>query len=132
VLLTSTQADSIASMNRRYAYRSDSVWAPVSRYFARLPENYQEDEAYDRYLTARRAQVDLLATVGPAVRDLLTPEQRRKLPLSVLNSLDTRYLSSIRNGTGLYVSGNGFGTPFGIGGPGIPLGAQMIEFAVMR
>ena len=130
--LTSTQADSIASMNRRYAYRSDSVWAPVSRYFAGLPANYQEDEAYDRYLAARRAQVDLLATIGPSVRDLLTPEQRRKLPLSVLYSLDTRYLSSIRNGSGIYVSGGQFGTPLGLGGVGIPPGIQMVEFAVMR
>jgi hypothetical protein len=134
--LTSTQADSIASMNRRYAYRSDSVWAPVSRYFAGLPANYQEDEAYDRYLAARRAQVDLLATIGPSVRDLLTPEQRRKLPPVVLNSLDTRYLSSIRNGTGLYVSGNGFGTPFGIAGGGMGmsfgLAEQVMVMSVMR
>jgi len=130
--LTSTQADSIASMNRRYAYRSDSVWAPVSRYFAGLPANYQEDEAYDRYLAARKAQVDLLATIGPSVRDLLTPEQRRKLPLSVLYSLDSRYLNSIRNGSGIYVSGAQFGTPLGLGGVGIPPGIQMVEFAVMR
>ncbi|HVE35566.1 MAG TPA: TonB-dependent receptor, partial [Gemmatimonadaceae bacterium] len=38
--LTSMQADSIAAMNRRYNYRSDSLWAPVSRYFASLPEKY--------------------------------------------------------------------------------------------
>jgi len=31
--LTAVQADSIAAMNRRYNYRSDSLWAPVSRYF---------------------------------------------------------------------------------------------------
>jgi hypothetical protein len=131
--LTSTQADSIASMNRRYAYRSDSVWAPVSRYFASLPADYQEDEAYDRYLGARKAQVDLLMRIGPAIRDLLTPEQRRKLPLSVLNALDSRYLVSIRSGTGLYVSGNGFSSPglgdFRVAAMGAPV---FTEFSVIR
>ena len=42
------QADSIASMNRRYTYRSDSLWAPVARYLATLPTEYHEDEAFDR------------------------------------------------------------------------------------
>jgi hypothetical protein len=63
---------------------------------------------------ARRAQIDLLLkAVGP-VRDLLTPEQRRKLPQSVINALDPRYLISVRNGTGMYVSGSGLsgGGPF--------------------
>ena len=50
-----------------------------------------------------RAQVDLLLGGIGLVRDLLTPEQRRKLPQSVINALDPRYLASIRNRTGLYV-----------------------------
>jgi hypothetical protein len=101
--LTSTQADSIASMNRRYTYRVDSLWAPVARYLATLPTEFRATEAFDRYVRTRRAHVDLLMrTIGP-VRDLLTAEQRRKLPQSVTNFLDPRYLISIRNGTGLYV-----------------------------
>jgi hypothetical protein len=120
--LTSAQADSIASMNRRYNYRSDSIWAPVSRYLVSLSNDYQEDEAYDRFSASRRAQIDLLMNLGPAVRSLLTAEQRRKLPPTVLSTLDPRYLVSIRNGTGLYVSGNGFASPLamsGIGGGGL-------------
>jgi hypothetical protein len=103
--LTSVQADSIASMNRRYAYRTDSLWTPVARYLATLPERYRGDAAYDRYLEARRAQVDLLAQSMRALRELLTPEQRRKLPASVSNYLDPRFLQSIRNGNGMYVRG---------------------------
>ena len=90
-------------MNRRYAYRSDSLWAPVGRYLASLSADFREEEAYDRYVRARRAQIDLLLGTIGLVRDLLTPEQRRKLPQSVVNTLDPRYLTSIRNGTGLYV-----------------------------
>jgi hypothetical protein len=113
--LTSMQADSIASMNRRYTYRSDSLWAPVGRYLAALPTRFDADAAFDRYLQARRAQVDLLMHIAPAIRDLLTKEQRRKLPQSVVNILDKRYLLAIRDGIGLYVSGTGFSG--GGGGP---------------
>lgn len=103
--LTSMQADSIAAMNRRYNYRSDSLWAPVARYFATLPEKYHEDEAFDRYRQARHAQVDMLMKIVPVLNDLLTSEQKRKLPQLVVNILDPRYLVSIRDGTSLYVGG---------------------------
>jgi hypothetical protein len=106
--LTAVQSDSLASMNRRYNYRVDSVWAPVARYLAQLPEKFQRDEAYDRYLSARRAQVDMMTALAPTIRDLLTADQRRKLPPQVLNYLDPRYLASIRSGTGTYVNGTGF------------------------
>ncbi len=49
------------------------------------------------------------------MRELLTPEQRRKLPPQILNLLDRRYLVSIRNGTGTYVGGGPTGF-FGGGG----------------
>lgn len=101
--LTAVQADSLAAMNRRYTYRADSLWAPVARHLATLPTRFDEDAAYDRYVRARRAQIDMLAAVGPAIRALLTAEQRRRLPASVLNVLDPRYLDAIRSGTGTYV-----------------------------
>lgn len=112
--LTSVQADSIASVNRRYTYRADSLWAPVAAYLAALPGEFSEREAYDRYRRARRAQVEMLMEVGPTVRALLTPAQRRKLPPQVLNMLDRRYLASIRNGSGTYVGGGPAGF---FGGP---------------
>ena len=113
--LTSRQADSIAAMNRRYTYRTDSIWAPVARYLAALPTRFDEDLAYDRYLRARHAQIDMLIRIVPAIRALLTDEQRRKLPPQIVNVLDPRYLVSVRNGTGLYVGGSSFG-PGGFGG----------------
>ncbi|AHG91903.1 hypothetical protein J421_4366 [Gemmatirosa kalamazoonensis] len=107
--LTSVQADSIASMNRRYTYRTDSLWTPVARWLAALPEHYRSDEAYDRYLAARRAQMDLLSQSMRLLRDLLTPEQRRKLPQSVTNYLDPRYLRFIRDGNGMYLNAGSSG-----------------------
>jgi hypothetical protein len=105
--LTAGQADSIAVMNRRYTYRSDSLWAPVGQYLGSLGNAFNLDEAYDRYMRARRAQVDMLMRLAPAVNALLTPEQKRRLPPQVVNFLDHRYLLSIRNGTNTFVGGGG-------------------------
>ena len=44
--------------------------------------------------------------VVPVLNQLLTAEQKRKLPQLVVNILDPRYLVSIRDGTSLYVGGN--------------------------
>jgi hypothetical protein len=107
------QADSLASMNRRYLFRSDSLWAPIARYYANLGERFDEGEVYDRYIRARRTQIDMLTQVVGLVRELLSPEQKRKLPQLVVNALDPRYLASIRDGNSLYLGQSlpGFGIP---------------------
>jgi hypothetical protein len=97
--LSGPQADSIATMNRRYVISLDSIWSPVAKYLAALPDNYNKDEAYARYQRAREASVDMLIKVVPDIKRVLTPEQRRKLPASIASYLDTRYLASIRSGT---------------------------------
>jgi hypothetical protein len=118
--LTAKQADSIASLNRWYTLRNDSIWAPVAKYLGTLPDRYDEGAAYDRYINARHATVDLLTKIGPEVKNLLTPEQRRKLPAFVASYLEPRYLASIRSGTATFV-GSMFpmmGAPVTIGGGG--------------
>ena len=97
--LTRRQADSISTLNRRYALAFDSIWTPVARYLATLPPDYDRGEAYARYRAARAASVDALLAIVPSVRNLLTPEQRRQLPTLVASSLDTRYLASVRSST---------------------------------
>ena len=113
--LTALQADSIASMNRRYAYRTDSLWTPVARRFAGLDSSYRIGVEYERYLQARHDQVDFMIAVVNALRDLLTPAQRRKLPQSVNNMLDPQYLRAMRNGNGMYVPFGG-SVGFNMGG----------------
>ena len=114
--LSGMQADSIASMNRRYVVKLDSIWSPVTRYLAALPDKYNKDEAYSRYQHAREASVDMLIALVPTIRELLTPTQRRKLPAYIASYLDTRYLASIRSGT----AGAGNGPMFGgLSGGGI-------------
>jgi len=117
--LTAKQADSIASINRWYTIRNDSIWAPVAKYLGALPNRYDEGEAYDRYIVARHATVDLLMKIGPDVKGLLTAEQRRKLPPFVASYLEPRYLASIRSGTATFVGGMfpGMGASTGGGGP---------------
>jgi hypothetical protein len=86
--------------------RIDSIWAPVAKYLADLPDQYDQGAAYDHYLDARRVSVDLLAELAPRVKQLLTPEQQRKLPVYVASYLEPRYLASIRSGTASFT-----GTP---------------------
>jgi hypothetical protein len=118
--LTSVQADSIATMNRRYIITLDRIWSPIVRDFVALPDDYEHDEAYHRYIVARRQSVDLLRDLAPSVKRLLTPEQIRMLPAFVASYLDTRYLASIRSGT----AGLGAAGPFG---GFIPAGAQVFS-----
>src|SRR6185503_9893540 len=119
--LTAKQADSIASLNRWYSIRNDSIWSPVAKYLGTLPDRYDEGAAYDRYMNARHATVDLLAKIGPEVKGLLTEEQRRKLPPFVASYLEPRYLASIRSGTATFVGGMfpGMGSAVTIGGQNI-------------
>jgi hypothetical protein len=97
--LSGPQADSIATMNRHYVISLDSIWSPVAKYLAALPDNYDKDEAYSRYRRAREASVDMLTKLVPDIKRVITPEQRRKLPAYISSYLDTRYLASIRSGT---------------------------------
>jgi hypothetical protein len=117
--LTAPQADSIASLNRMYTVKNDAVWSPVATYFANLPDNYDRNAAYDRFIQARKATLDLLIQLAPSIKGLLTAEQIRKLPGQISPFLEPRYLASIRSGTATFTSGffgsNAFGGP-GIGG----------------
>jgi hypothetical protein len=121
--LTGRQADSLATLNRWYVIRLDSIWTPVAKYLATLPQDYDQGEAYSRYRAAREASVDLLIRAAPSIDGLLAPEQKRKLPAFVASYLDTRYLASIRSGTAGAALQGGFqgfggGQVFGGGGGG--------------
>jgi hypothetical protein len=107
--LTVPQADSIATMNRWYLVRLDSIWSPLLKELAALPNNYDREAVYGRYVKAREASVDLLLRLAPRMNTLLSKDQRRKLPQFVAVYLDKRYLTSIRSGT----AGGGFGQPGG-------------------
>jgi hypothetical protein len=129
--LTAQQADSIASMNRRYTYRVDSLWSATARWFAALPNTYDSDEVWQRYMSSRRVQIDMMAKVGPLLADLLTPAQERKVPSQLLMYMDPRYLASIRR-TGLFVGGGQFssGSPFG--GEFVSFGGPGVVFSIVR
>lgn len=108
--LTGLQADSLATMNRSYVIRLDSIWTPVAREWAALPDTYDKRRVQDRYVAARRASVDLLVRLSPVIKQLLTQDQLRKLPAFIASYLDTRYLAMVRSGT------QGAASPFGFAG----------------
>ena len=118
--LTSAQGDSLATMNRAYLITLNRLWAPVIKELAGLTDNYSHDQAYALYKKTREASVDELIKVAPRVKNVLTPEQRRKLPALVAAHLDPWYLKSIRSAT----VGGTAGGPFmfmggGMGGPAV-------------
>jgi hypothetical protein len=97
--LTPEQADSIATLNRWLMVGLDSIWGPVAKELAALPELYDQGLAYDRYRAAREASFDLLIRVAPDVANMLTAEQKRLLPSSVATYLDVKYLKQVRSTT---------------------------------
>jgi hypothetical protein len=115
--LTGAQADSLATLNRAYTIRNDAIWSPIAKYFAELPNGYDRDLAYDKYMEARKSTIDQLTQLAPSIRGLLTAEQKRKLPTFISSYLDTRYLASIRSGTATFTGGGfGGGAPVFAGG----------------
>ena len=116
--LTGPQADSLATMNRAYTVSLDSIWSPVAKYLANLPERYDQGDAYGHYTEARKASVDLLVKLAPVVQ--LAPHRRAapQAPALVVSYLDTRYLAGIRSGTAGSAAAGAFGGGFiGGGGP---------------
>ncbi len=127
--LTGAQADSLATFNRAYTIRLDSIWSGVARDLAAMPTQYDQGEAYQRYKRARESSVDLLIALAPTLNAVLTAGQRRKLPALLASHLDTRYLAGVRSGTaggtgggvfvgGSFMGGGGGGGAMGGGGGG--------------
>ncbi|MEK7401113.1 MAG: TonB-dependent receptor [Gemmatimonadota bacterium] len=119
--LSPMQADSIATMNRGYLIKLDQVWTPIVKEFAVLPDTFEHDEAYHRYIVARRRTVDLMRDLAPHIRALLTADQYRRIPPFVASYLDSRYLATIRSGT----AGFGSGLPGGF----MPGGMEQVIMA---
>lgn len=115
--LSADQADAIATMNRRYLVRLDSIWSPIATQFAALPDGYEKDRIYLQYVRAREASIDILRGYAPRVKQLLSAEQRRRLPQFIALALDDRYLKTIRSGT----AGGGAGGIF----PGMMMAGGM-------
>jgi hypothetical protein len=101
--------DSIAILNKTYGRAIDSVWTPVAKYLAALPDKYDLGEAYARVSAAQNKSLDLMGIYGPAAKSLLTDEQIRKLPPYIALFLDNQAIRNIRPGR----AGGGRGGFFG-------------------
>ena len=96
--LTRKQADSLATMSRRYTRLVDSLWTPSAKALAALPKDYDRTAAQARLVAAREVAVGYLITAVPHVRTMLTKGQYRVLPTFVANMLEPRYLELLRSG----------------------------------
>ena len=107
--LSNEIADSIAILNKAYGRVIDSIWTPVSAYLAGLEDKYDLDEAYSKVSAAENKSLDQMAIYGPAAKQLLTPEQVRKLPPFIALFLDNQAIRQVRPGR----AGGGRGGFFG-------------------
>jgi hypothetical protein len=96
--LTRLQADSLATMSRRYTRLVDSAWTPAAKYLAALPKAYDKAEAQRRLVAAREAVIDYLILATPNVRKMLTKGQLRVLNSQILQMLEPRYLELLKSG----------------------------------
>lgn len=94
--LTRAQADSLADLSKAFAAFADSLWLPVGRYLAALPNDYSTGDAFSRFADARARTIDHLISILPQVKAVLTPAQRRRVPPLVANYLDERVLRFLR------------------------------------
>jgi hypothetical protein len=108
--LSEDVADSIAILNKGYGKAIDSIWTPVAKYLAALPDKYDVDEAYDRVRSGENLSIDKMGVFGPAAKRLLTDEQIRKLPPFIALFLDNQALRQIRPGRAGGGRGGFFGT----------------------
>jgi hypothetical protein len=102
--LTRLQEDSLARLSRRYSVKLDSIWGAASSHLAELPDDFELEPAWQRYLVARQSALDLMIEIAPLVRKLLTTRQWRKLSMPLANAIDVRYLKAVRSGNDVYVS----------------------------
>lgn len=96
--LTRVQADSLATMSRRYTRLVDSLWTPAAKYLAVLPKEYDRTEAQQKLVSAREVAVGYLITVAPHIRKMLTKGQVRVLPTGIVTMLEPRYLELMQKG----------------------------------
>jgi hypothetical protein len=108
--LSDDVSDSIAILNKSYGKAIDSVWTPVAKYLASLPEKFDLNEAYDKVSSAQNRSLDLSGVYGPTAKSMLTAEQIRKLPPFIALFLDAQALRNIRPGR----AGGGRGGFFGM------------------
>ncbi|MBL0938610.1 MAG: carboxypeptidase regulatory-like domain-containing protein [Gemmatimonadaceae bacterium] len=96
--LSRTQADSLATMSRRYTRIVDSVWTPAAKHLAALPKDYDKRDAQRRMVAARETAISYLIEAVPHVRKMLTKGQIRVLDNNILQMLEPRYLELMRSG----------------------------------
>lgn len=85
--LSGAQADSIATLNRRYMVRLSAIWSPVSSYLLSHPDA-RDEHAASAGIEAQRETTAALLELLPALDDLLTPEQRAKMSAHAAMYLD--------------------------------------------
>jgi beta-lactamase regulating signal transducer with metallopeptidase domain len=102
--LTGAQADSIATLNRRYMIRLNQIWSPVSAFYVSRTDTtgpLSPPPGND----PTRATIQALADIVRDVNALLTPEQQSRVAPNLGVYLDARNLPALaRSPDGVFMS----------------------------
>jgi hypothetical protein len=85
--LSGAQADSIATLNRRYMVRLSAIWSPVSAYLL-SHSNEHDAHAASVGIEAEQETTAALLELLPQLDGVLTPEQRAKVSPHAATYLD--------------------------------------------
>lgn len=94
--LSIPQADSIATMSRKYSAFSDSLWSAIYAEMATLPDDFARRDMLRRYDSARALSVARLEEYIPFIKSLLTERQRKLIPERISVYLNSRYLERLK------------------------------------
>jgi len=101
-VLSQSQVDRLAQLNRRTVAAQDSVWAPVVAYMANLPNNYNEEEVVAMVRDARMKAFDRIIESMVEASKILTPEQIADFPPALRSSFDIESLKAQRPVKGFF------------------------------
>jgi hypothetical protein len=87
--LTQQQVDTLAALHRQVLAVRDSLFTDLARHLASLQDRKRiPKETAERYRRAQLQSQLVLARLVPQIKTILTPAQKRKLPISITFWLD--------------------------------------------
>ena len=98
---TPQQTDSATKLNNAFVAKLDAIWTPVVKYVAEQGNDAKVGMVWDRIRDAQRSSYNLQAEYGPAIKKLLTSEQVRRLPNSILTYMDRKLITDIQRAQGV-------------------------------
>ncbi len=94
--LSKVQVDSVNALITTLTKRAEALWTPTAEYILKLNTTDADAELVQKLKDTRAAVLDAQFTAYRALRNLLTPEQRKKLKPPMSFMIEEDYMKSIK------------------------------------